>query len=56
MTIETDQLIVELLQLSYQNMEDVETMLQKPMEQLNWRPAPQSWNALECIRTFKPIS
>jgi len=49
MTIIKSKLILELTELTYQNIEDAETMLQKSIDELNWKLEPKSWSALECI-------
>ena len=49
MNIKTNRLILELTELTYQNIEDAETMLQKSMDELNWKSEQNSWSALECI-------
>ena len=49
MKLRTDKLILELTKLTYQNIADVEAMLEKSMDELNWRLKPNSWSALECI-------
>ncbi|MCF7559005.1 DinB family protein [Sabulilitoribacter multivorans] len=47
--METTKLISELTALTYQNIEDAEDMLQKSMDELNWKINVNIWSALECI-------
>ncbi|MFC4721709.1 DinB family protein [Geojedonia litorea] len=49
MRIHADKLILELIELTYQNIENVKLMLQNTMEELNWRIESNRWTALEGI-------
>lgn len=49
MKLRTDQLISELTALTHQNIEDAEYMLEKSMQELNWKVDSTGWSALECI-------
>ncbi|WP_299176632.1 DinB family protein [uncultured Chryseobacterium sp.] len=49
MKISSSQLITELQNIIQQHIHYVETLLQKPEEELNYRVTENSWSILECI-------
>ena len=49
MKIKTEELIADLRERTEQNLNQAETLKQKELTELNWRPNGKSWSALECI-------
>lgn len=49
MKISSENLIEDLIQRTKDNMNEAQQLSELTLEQLNSRPAPESWSALECI-------
>ena len=49
MILGTEKLIGELIEINRQNIIDVESFLQMPIEELKWKFDSKSWSILECI-------
>lgn len=49
MKISSSQLILDLKEITQQNIQYVETLLQKTDKELNYRASENSWSVLECI-------
>lgn len=43
------QLLQDLLELTRENINTVESFKKQPITSLNWKKAPESWSVLECI-------
>ncbi len=49
MKIKTETLIANLIERTRKNLNEAENLKQLPLEELNWKPATESWSVLECI-------
>lgn len=49
MKISTEKLIADLIERTRQNLNQAEEFNAQPEKTLNWKPAPESWSALECL-------
>lgn len=49
MKIKSNQLILELLEITRNNINYAEFLKTKSAEELNWREKPNSWSVLECL-------
>jgi hypothetical protein len=49
MALNTEKLLQKLLEITRENLNSAEQLKKQPIDSLNWKPASESWSALECI-------
>ena len=49
MALATEKLLQKLLEITRENLNNVEQLKRQPIDFLNWKQNSESWSALECV-------